>query len=77
MIKSSISILLLVSVFLASSAYAGGCAKTLMGNDCAKEGSGVSSHMRGNAAANVKAAKALEAAKSKAKLKAKAVALKK
>ncbi len=74
MMKSSISILLLVSAFLASTAFAG-CEKTLMGNDCAKEANGVSSHMRGNAAANAKAAKELKAAKSKAK--AKAVALKK
>ncbi len=77
MIKSSIGVLLLVSACLASTAYAGECAKTLMGSDCAKQSSGVSSHMRGNAAANAKAAKALKAAQVKAKAKAKAVAMKK
>jgi len=76
MIKSSIGVLL-VSVCLASSAFAGECAKTLMGSDCEKQSSGVSSHMRGNAAANAKAAKALKAAQSKARAKAKAIALKK
>ncbi len=74
--KSSIGILLLVSAFFASTAFAG-CEKTLMGSDCVKKSNGVSSHMRGNAVANAKAAKALKAAKVKAKAKAKAVALKK
>lgn len=74
MMKSSIGILVLVSACLASTAYADDCAKTLMGNDCAKS-NGVSSHMRGNAAANAKAAKELKAAKAKAK--AKAIAMKK
>lgn len=43
------------------------CAKTLMGEDCSKNQSGVSSHMRGNAVENARASKALQAAKRKAK----------
>lgn len=75
MIKSSLGILVFVGVSMAHTAYAAGCEKTLMGNDCVKTEKGVSSHMRGNAVANANAAKALKLAQKKAK--AKAVAMKK
>lgn len=75
MIKSSLSILILVGAAMVNTAYAADCGKTLMGSDCAKQVKGVSSHMRGNAVANAKAAKELKAAHRKAK--AKAIAMKK
>lgn len=76
MFKSSLVMVLLVSVFQISAAHAN-CQKTLMGNDCEGSAKGVSSHMRGNAVANAKASKELKAAQQKAKKQAKALALKK
>lgn len=75
MIKSSFGILVFVVAAMVNTAYAADCETTLMGSDCAKRVKGVSSHMRGNAVANAKAAKELKAAHKKAK--AKAVAMKK
>lgn len=75
MVKSSLVMVLLVSAFQMSAAHAG-CKKTLMGDDCDAAAKGVSSHMRGNAVANAKAAKELKAAQLKAKRKAKEIALK-
>jgi len=76
MLKSSLVMVLLVSVFQINAAHAG-CKKTLMGSDCEAGAKGVSSHMRGNAVANAKASKELKAAQQKAKKQAKALALKK
>ena len=70
--KVSLSVALLVSLFSANMAFAE-CKKTLMGVDCEANGKGVSSHMRGNAVENSKAAKELNAAKTKAKKDAKAI----
>jgi hypothetical protein len=75
MIKSGLGLVLLAALSMTNIANAG-CAKTLMGNDCEANAKGVSSHMRGNAAANAKAAKALKAAQAKAKKAAKAIAAK-
>lgn len=74
MIKSGLGIVLLVALSMMNIAHAGGCAKTLMGNDCESNANGVSSHMRGNAAANAKAAQELKAAQAKAKKAASAIA---
>ncbi|PCI58109.1 MAG: hypothetical protein COB34_05655 [Methylophilaceae bacterium] len=71
--KISLSVVLLVGLFSANVAFAG-CKKTLMGSDCESNGNGVSSHMRGNAVENTKAAKELKAAQIKARKAAKAIA---
>lgn len=71
--KIKLSVALLVCVFSANIAFAD-CQKTLMGSDCEANGNGVSSHMRGNAVENAKAAKELKAAQQKAKKDAKAIA---
>lgn len=71
--KFKLSIALLVSVLSVNIALAD-CQKTLMGSDCEVNGDGVSSHMRGNAVENAKAAKELKEAQQKAKKDAKAIA---
>lgn len=76
MIKNSLGALFLSAVLM-NSAIAAECEKTLMGQDCAKKGNGVSSHMRGNAVANAKIVKELETARAVAKAKARALAMKK
>jgi hypothetical protein len=53
------------------------CEKTLMGNDCESNSSGLATHMRGNAVANAKAAKELQLVKAQAKKEASAIAAKK
>lgn len=75
MFKSGLSVLLL-AVFTVSNVAFASCEKTLMGNDCESKGSGVASHMRGNAVANAKAAKELQLTKAKAKKEASAIAAK-
>ena len=74
--KKSLYVVLAVGVFSMNMAFAG-CEKTLMGNDCEANSSGVATHMRGNAVANAKAAKELQLAKAKAKQEASAIAAKK
>lgn len=69
----SLSIVLLVG-FLSATAASAACQKTLMGENCESNGNGVSSHMRGNAVENAKAAKELKAAQVKAKKDAQAIA---
>ncbi len=76
MVKSSLSVILLAMLSMGKVAFAG-CEKTLMGNDCEANSSGVATHMRGNAVANAKAAKELQLAKAKAKQEASAIAAKK
>ena len=71
--KKSLCVAIAVSVFSMNVAYAE-CAKTLMGKDCESHVSGTSSHMRGNAVENAKAAKELKAAQLKAKKEAKSIA---
>jgi len=75
MVKAILGVVVLVSMSMVGTASAADCKKTLMGNDCIKHESGTSSHMRGDAVANAKAAKELKAAQEKAH--AKAVAMKK
>ncbi len=75
MVKRSKGLLLLVFLSLSNVSFAN-CEKTLMGKDCDSNGSGVASHMRGNAVANAKAAKELQLAKAKAKKEASAIAAK-
>lgn len=76
MVKSSLGLLVLLSVVAMTNASAADCKKSLMGSECVKQEKGTSSHMRGNAVANAKAGKALKAVQEKAKAKAKAVAIK-
>ncbi len=66
-------VVLATSLFATNAAFAE-CKKTLMGVDCEANAKGVSSHMRGNAVENAKAAKELKAAQAKAKRDAKAIA---
>lgn len=70
--KNSFRLIVLASMFVVNAAYAE-CAVTLMGKDCDKNEGGTSAHMRGNAVENAHAAKALKAAKKKAKAKAVAI----
>lgn len=61
-------LMVLLATFLFSHVtLAAQCEKTLMGQDCSKNQSGVATHMRGNAVENARASKALQAAKRKAK----------
>ena len=76
MVRGGLSVILLAMLSMGNVAFAS-CEKTLMGNDCEANGSGVASHMRGNAVANAKAAKELQLAKAKAKQQASAIAAKK
>ncbi len=71
--KKSLYAVLAVGVFSMNMAFAD-CQKTLMGMDCESHENGTSSHMRGNAVENAKAAKELQAAQLKAKKEAKALA---
>jgi hypothetical protein len=73
MVKSSLSVILLAMLSMGKVAFAG-CEKTLMGVDCEAHNDGTSSHMRGNAVENAKAAKELKEAQLKAKKEAKALA---
>jgi hypothetical protein len=74
MIKSVLGTIFLVGLLTANVAAAGDCAKTLMGNDCETNAKGVSSHLRGNAVENAKAAKELKVTQAKAKKAASAIA---
>jgi hypothetical protein len=71
--KKSLYAVFAVGVFSMNVAFAD-CQKTLMGADCEAHDDGTSSHMRGNAVENAKAAKELKAAQLKAKKEAKALA---
>jgi hypothetical protein len=71
--KMGLYVVLATSLFATNVAFAE-CKKTLMGVDCEVNANGVSSHMRGNAVENAKAAKELKAAQAKAKRDAKAIA---
>jgi hypothetical protein len=71
--KISLSVVLLAGLFSVNAAFAD-CSKTLMGSDCEGNAKGVSSHMRGNAVENAKAAKELKEAHIKAKKAAKEIA---
>ena len=71
--KKSLYVVLAVGLFSMNMAFAG-CEKTLMGVDCEAHNDGTSSHMRGNAVENAKAAKELKEAQLKAKKEAKALA---
>jgi hypothetical protein len=72
--KGFLGFLCLAALSINNVAYADDCAKTLMGSDCDSNAKGVSSHMRGNAVENAKAAKELKEAQLKAKKEAKAIA---
>lgn len=71
--KISLSVVLLAGLFSANASFAA-CSKTLMGSDCESNAKGVSSHMRGNAVENAKAAKELKEAQVQAKKAAKEIA---